>query len=448
MRYCDFRLVEGYREVTQKFAQEADIQNVTKAIDMYKDLVNRNQVQGNERNIDWWGKQGWEKFRTFVNAKSQQQSQTQQKKSKKVGKSYTLDETNEWLIVVPLDKDASCFHGKGSDWCTTKPQHDYFEQYFRDINVTLIYFLQKKTGNKWAIAVYKDGTDEYFDINDQKIGNGDLARQTGIPFDTIMKYVKMVSNKETDVSKKTDAARSRMKQDIIDLKNLIADHKDSGNKERSPEIETLLLKTKDQQSLVKYLHIIANKKSIKIDFDQNMQNLIALKSPESIINIANLTKKTTRLFMKHNTSSIVSLSIDDIDLALTIVKNNLDLIPHPKHAYDYVNLDEQLQMVFVKHNPLWILGFKETDDLSPKIEQHEDRILSSYFKDNPQTYGIIIEPGLTDLNWLDELTKEEYQKAVDYYSEYYGEESFSIINRDLKKLPDNVDVPNSSMVWD
>jgi len=157
MRYTELKLVEGYKEVTQKFAQEAEAEQVKKAIDQYRELVNRNQVQGNERNIDWWGKQGWERFRTFVNAKSQQQSITQQKKRKNTGRSHTLAENDRWLIVVPLDKDASCFHGKGTDWCTTKPDHDYFHVYFLNSSATLIYFLQKQTGAKWAASVHPDG---------------------------------------------------------------------------------------------------------------------------------------------------------------------------------------------------------------------------------------------------------------------------------------------------
>ena len=83
MRFIEFNITEGYKEVTSKFNQEANPNDVANLIAKYRDLVNRNQVQGNERNIDWWGKQGWESFRKYVDAKSQQTSQTQQKKRKK-----------------------------------------------------------------------------------------------------------------------------------------------------------------------------------------------------------------------------------------------------------------------------------------------------------------------------------------------------------------------------
>jgi len=221
MRYTELKLVEGYKEVTQKFAQEAEAEQVKKAIDQYRDLVNRNQVQGDERNIDWWGKQGWERFRTFVNAKSQQQSITQQKKRKNTGRSHTLAENDRWLIVVPLDKDASCFHGKGTDWCTTKPDHDYFHVYFLNSSATLIYFLQKQTGAKWAASVHPDGEETYFDKNDNSIRKKDFSKQTGIPLDTVTKYVDMVSNKSTDVAKKANKARSNIQKQVDKMFQLL-----------------------------------------------------------------------------------------------------------------------------------------------------------------------------------------------------------------------------------
>jgi hypothetical protein len=76
MKYIEFRLAEGYKEVTQKFSQEVELSQVQDIITKYKDLVNRNQVQGNERNIDWWGKQGWKNNRVKHNRKSAQKPAT------------------------------------------------------------------------------------------------------------------------------------------------------------------------------------------------------------------------------------------------------------------------------------------------------------------------------------------------------------------------------------
>ena len=133
MRYKEFQLIkEGYKEVTVKFiTASSDESEVKNYMMVYKDLVNRNQVQGDERNIDWWGKQGWNEFKKFVDAMSTRKSKSQKKKNRDVGKSITLEETDKWLIVVPLDKDASCFYGRGSSWCTaSKSSDNYFSNYF------------------------------------------------------------------------------------------------------------------------------------------------------------------------------------------------------------------------------------------------------------------------------------------------------------------------------
>ena len=432
MRYTDFRIAEGYREVTQKFSQEADPSQVQSMISKYRDLVDRNQVQGNERNIDWWGKQGWEQFQKFVTAKSQQLSQNQQKKRKTVGNSYTLDETDEWLIVVPLDKDASCFHGKDTDWCTTKPQHDYFEDYFRDRDITLIYFLQKRTGNKWAAAVDRYGDGEYFDINDNRIGNGDLARQTGIPFDTVMKYVKMVSNKETDVAKKTDAARDSMRKGILKLNSMIHDHAKTNSTERSIEIETLLLKTKHEELLEYYLDIITDGSSESVELDQNMQTLTALKAPNYVLNITNITPKTGKTLIQNNAWAINRLATEQPQLAYDIVKNNPSYIPEPTSVGNFKALPEEIQLLFIKKDPLWIEAFDQVDALSNNKRSQKEKVLSRFFKDNPQVYAIVVEPGLTDLQFFQKMSAEEYQRAADRN----GDDAFHVLNRDLKKLPD------------
>lgn len=431
MRYYEIKLIEGYREVTQKFSQEADPSQVQTIVSKYRELVNRNQVQGNERNIDWWGKQGWEQFQKFVTAKSQQLSQNQQKKRKNTGNSYTLDETDEWLIVVPLDKDASCFHGKDTDWCTTKPQNDYFEEYFRDNDITLIYFLQKRTGNKWAAAVDTYGDGEYFDINDRRIGNGDLARQTGIPFDTVMKYVKMVSNKETDVAKKTDAARNSMKNDILKLNSMIDDYTKAKSTERSIEIETLLLKTKHDELLDDYLNIITDGGSDSIEFDQNMQTLTARKAPSYVSNINNITPKTGKILIQNNAWAINRLATEQPQLAYDIVKNNPSYIPEPTSVGEFKALPDEIQMLFIKKDPVWIEAFDQVDALSNDLSSQKGKVLSKFFKDNPEIYAIVIEPGLTDLQFYQKMTAEEYQKT----SARYGD-AFRVLNRDLKKFPE------------
>ena len=67
---------EGFKEAQAEFAQASSDEQTQQRIAQFRDLVNRNQVQGNERNIDFWRKQGWDAFQQFVSTKSQQKSIT------------------------------------------------------------------------------------------------------------------------------------------------------------------------------------------------------------------------------------------------------------------------------------------------------------------------------------------------------------------------------------
>jgi hypothetical protein len=231
---------EGYKEANTEFTTASnDKSEVDKVIAQYRELVDRNQVKGDEKNIDWWRKQGWNKFKDFVSSKSTEKSITQVKRSKDEGDSHTIAENSTWLIVVPLDKDASCFHGKNTDWCTAKPFQPYFEKYFYKDEVILIYCLNKKTGDKWAIAGHKklEGKAEYFDKNDEKLTKEQFDTQTGLNSDDL---IKKALGSEIDTKAQTN--RVKYKAAIRKIEEFL----NTNPKERNTEIEKLLFYTKSQ----------------------------------------------------------------------------------------------------------------------------------------------------------------------------------------------------------
>lgn len=170
-------IVEGYKEVTIKFvAQGLDSAQVKKTLEQFRDLVDRNQVQGQERNIDWWAKNStFADLTKFLQQKSLDTTKSQLKRGKALGRSVTIMETPQWLVVIPLDKDASCFHGRDSDWCTTKRNQNHYEDYFYNREIILIYCINKLTGQRWAIANYKHVDFEDDDINLQELKNNKWA---------------------------------------------------------------------------------------------------------------------------------------------------------------------------------------------------------------------------------------------------------------------------------
>lgn len=236
---------EGYTEAQTEFAAASTPEAATQTIKQYRDLVTRNQVSGNERNIDFWRKQGWEAFSSFVSNAASVASKTQIKRSKLPGKSINLVDNTNWLVVIPLDKEASCFHGKASDWCVTKPNQSNFEQYFHDNSITLIYCLNKQSGGMWAIAVHTD-TDqlEMFDQNNTTINTDKFEHQTGL--DPI-KLRDMALG--PDHKPAVQASRTSYTNALALLTPLLS-HPIT---ERSPEIEKLLMYTQHGESSYKYL---------------------------------------------------------------------------------------------------------------------------------------------------------------------------------------------------
>ena len=249
MRYHEFRyLVEGYPQAQAAFIQAgADTASVQKTIADFKQLVTRNQIKDiNQKNIDWWAKQGWDKFSQFVNQAIAIPSKTQVTRKKIPGQSITLVDNANWFIVVPLDKEASCFHGKNSDWCTTKVHQSDFEQYFYDKQVTLIYCFSKSSGGMWAIAAHKDTYEfEMFDQKDTSLTEDEFKRQTGLD------PAQLRAMALGDVHQpKVQATRDKWKESVVLTKKLL---NDLPKGTRSAEIEKQLLYNKSKHYSYEYL---------------------------------------------------------------------------------------------------------------------------------------------------------------------------------------------------
>ena len=232
-------LAEGYRETVAAFSQAADLQLVKRTVEQYRDLVNRNQVQGQQRNIDWWRSQGWSKFLAFVNDRYSQPSKRQLKTKRAVGHSITLHEDDQWLVVIPLDHAASCFHGRGSEWCTARPTSHYFDDYFLDRDVVLIYCINKTSGLRWAIASHKDTDEiEIFDQQDETIDAEQFHTATGLSAEQL---VADIPHNNAAIQQAKEVRRAALTQ----IRRMMADltaKKQQGD--RNQELETLLTAAK------------------------------------------------------------------------------------------------------------------------------------------------------------------------------------------------------------
>lgn len=200
MRAREF-IFEDYKDAKKEFSRVADPAVVQTTIDQYKQLVNRNQFRNPiEKNIDHWRGRGWEAFSQMVKLKSSDTTNTQLKKGKVVGEMITLQDDDEWIVLIPLDKETSVHYGRGAEWCTTKPHMTNFEEYVYEHNITLIYAIDKtKAGRSVAISITPYSTDEkieMFDQQDKSINAEKYKEISGLDSAKFIQMAKLPENQQ------------------------------------------------------------------------------------------------------------------------------------------------------------------------------------------------------------------------------------------------------------
>jgi hypothetical protein len=341
-------LIEGYKEATAEFSAVSP--DAPAKIEAFRALVNKNQAIGDERNIDYWRKQGWEAFVAFIDSKSGP-TKTALKRKKVVGQSITLREDDEWLIVIPLDKDASCFHGKNSDWCTTKYNQSHFERYFYDDEVVLIYCLNKNNGGMWAIAGHEKamGKTEIFDQRDISITATELKAQTGLNAGELIRLA-------LAQSKPIDGSRDTYKQALKDTEDRV----EGG--ESGAEIEAIILKYKFQNLAVTYVKKHGNQAS------EEVQQLAVQRTAHVITYIKNPSEEVQKLAVQRNgwviediknpSDEVQKLAVQQEGLAIKHIKNPSEelqrlALQQDGDAIRYIeNPSEEIQLFAVQRD--WV----------------------------------------------------------------------------------------------
>jgi len=196
MRLRDIFIIESYAVASQVFSKEAPAQDVRDRLEQFKQLSQRNILKPEENDLTKWIKRGWASFDSFI-ASAESRTSKRDDKSAAKKESIRVAENDDWLVVIPLSKEASCFYGKGTEWCTAATQsQNYFDTYFYNNNITLLYFINKKSGVKLAAAYHHSNSDwECFDANDKRIDLLDISRMTGYDEDVIGGWVRDHSGK-------------------------------------------------------------------------------------------------------------------------------------------------------------------------------------------------------------------------------------------------------------
>lgn len=364
MRFYEV-LLEDYKTSEKKYIDHgANINDVKTILNQFRKIQPRIS-DINLKNIDWWAKnRTFEQLKDYIN--NFEGIPTKSQIGKNTGRSHTIVENDQWLIVIPLDKDASCFHGKTTDWCTTKPFQSYFEQYFYDNQILLIYCVKKNNGSKWAIAAHKDNlsSSEYFDVNDKPLKKDEFENQTKLNVDEILS---IAFGKDVH----TEVMTSRLKyiEAISRIKELLREAEQTHN--QNPEIEKLLWYTKNKVLLHTYMSLVG-----PADFNKNLEifaiNIIGataityIKNPSERIQLMSAKKDglitleyLLSLFGEDNISDAVKLeAVKEAPNIIGKLKNQSEELKRAAIETGYVNIglinspiSEELKLLSVKKRP-------------------------------------------------------------------------------------------------
>jgi hypothetical protein len=332
MRYIEL-LLEDYKTAAKTYEKNGvSPEKVKNVLNQFRKIQPRISDL-NLKNIDWWAKnRDFSQLEEYII--NFEGIPTKSQIGKKTGRSYNITENNEWLIVIPLDKDASCFHGKTTDWCTTKPFRGYYENYFYDKKITLIYCIQKQSGNKWAIAAHKDmlNNTEYFDVNDEPLKKSQFEKQTGLNTDKILSIA--FGKKPQDEVK---TSRERYSAALDRIKFLMPEV--TKTRTQNIEIEKLLWYTKNTKLLDQYMSAVG-----PANFNKNLE-IFAVSSgiPSAITYIKNPSERVQIISAKKNGAITLDYLLD---------------------IYGEDNISDEVKLLCIKEEPKVIRNLKnQTEEL-------------------------------------------------------------------------------------
>jgi hypothetical protein len=210
------------------------------------------------------------------------ESSYRQQKSE-TGRSKLLFENNEWLVIVPLDKDSSCFYGSDTKWCSAKKFHNKYEEYFYDSELLLIYFINKKTNKKYALVVNERDRDdiEYFDEEDKKIKKDNFLNLIG---DIQLKQI-LDDALGLDTAEEANKNRKKYRESIAKIERLMPTV-DKG--EHNVELENLLIYTKNKNKVFEYIKTVGRSDNYIVELQFVAVNMLGksikfFKNPPEIV---------------------------------------------------------------------------------------------------------------------------------------------------------------------
>lgn len=341
-----------------------------------------------------------------------------QVKDQNVGDSHMLYEDENWLIVIPLDKDASCFYGNQTDkaWCFSNKNNSQFEDYFFDKLYTIIFCIQKKKKDRWALVIGKNNKLEIWDKNDKQIDQHIFEDVTGLK----VKDIKAKSE-AIEISSNIEKNREKYKKSIDKLDSLI---QNVSKGKPNLEIENLLIYTKNAKKIKQYIDKIgaSDKYSLSfqfvavnihgdfIRFFKNTENLVMVdavhSNPHSIRWIADFADENVKLvavninghvieYIKDANERIQLAAVSEDGLALGFIDNPssdvaLAAVSQNGFALQFIhNPSEDIQIAAVRHNGKAIRYISNPSERVSRESVHRNGLALEYIENPSELVKLI-----------------------------------------------------------
>lgn len=159
-------LFESFKDAKRLFANETDRETVESYIETFRDLAKRNIARGQEKDISYWIRQGWQPFKGFVDSKKNEWTGKDIKKRRAVTNNdqIVIENTDQRTIVIPLTKNAACKWGKHTDWCVSALSDDnaFFDYLVYQKSASIMILLDDSNGEEHRYTALYDMANNKF----------------------------------------------------------------------------------------------------------------------------------------------------------------------------------------------------------------------------------------------------------------------------------------------
>lgn len=152
-----------------------DNDKIDEYIKLFKELKDKNQLSGEQKDISYWIKKDFDVFMNFID-RSQVEYELKSLSKVKSNERVKVFENDKCVVYNILTHNAACKYGAGTRWCITQSNDDHWISYHEQNHVNFYFIIQKNLNidnrlYKIAVAVYpeKMNTTEIFDATDTRL---------------------------------------------------------------------------------------------------------------------------------------------------------------------------------------------------------------------------------------------------------------------------------------